>query len=233
MLPAASSRSGFPLLAAPLALLALAAAPFARVAVARSSPARARQDAPPAAKPLTYDEMVARLEKGDLSVDYTQLRLKYAATPGYEPEAGTPLIKPMYAALNQKDYKLALDTANTLLKRQYVNIDAHIIASLAYDGLADKSQAEIHHDIAIGLINSILHSGSGASTASPYVVISVAEEYALMRVMGWQPRKQSYLHEGKRSFDQMEVFDTRNNSDLTLYFDCTLSDSALEKALKH
>lgn len=195
-------------------------------------PARAQQPSVPASRFLTYDEMVQQLKGGNFSIDFTDLRMKYAASPGYDPEAGSDQVKSMYEKLNKNDYKAALAIANSVLDQQYVNIDAHMIASLAYDGLNDKASAEQHHNIAVGLINSILHSGSGASQSSPYVVISIGEEYALMRVLGWMPRKQSYIKEGKRSFDSIEAVDTKAHSIVTVYFDVSLSDQHMEKSLK-
>ncbi len=188
---------------------------------------------PPSPAGPTYEEMVARLKQGDLSVDFSDLRLKYAASADYDPEEGSDEVGKMYEALNKKDFQGALDIAKGVLEKQYVNIDSHIVVSEAYEGLNNEAMSKLHHDIAMGLFRSILGSGNGASTESAYTVISVAEEYALMRAMGWRPQRQSYMHKGKRSYDQMDVLDTKDNSTLTVYFDTTLSDQLMEKALGH
>jgi hypothetical protein len=190
-------------------------------------------DKPPSPAGPTYEEMVAKLKQGDLSVDFTDLRMKYAASPQYDPEEGSEEVGKMYQALNKKDFQGALDIANSVLEKQYVNIDAHMVASAAYAGLNNDAMAKLHHDIAAGLLRSILGSGNGASVATAYKVISIAEEYALMRAMGWRPQKQSYLHQGARSYDEMEMLDTKDNSTLTVYFDTTLSDQLIEKSLGH
>ncbi|HYB62673.1 MAG TPA: DUF4919 domain-containing protein [Methylomirabilota bacterium] len=181
-------------------------------------------DAPASPAGPTYEEMVAKLKQGDLSVDFTDLRMKYAASPQYQPEEGSEEVNTMYQAL---------DIANSVLEKQYVNIDAHMVASVAYAGLNNGAMAKLHHDIAAGLLRSILGSGNGANVETAYKVISVAEEYALMRAMGWRPQKQSYLHQGARSYDEMEMLDTKDNSTLTVYFDTTLSDQLMEKSLGH
>jgi hypothetical protein len=190
-------------------------------------------DKPPSPAGPTYEEMVAKLKQGDLSVDFTALRMKYAASPQYEPEEGSDEVGGMYQALNKKDFQGALDIANSILEKQYVNIDAHMVASDAYAGLNNDAMAKLQHDIAAGLLRSILGSGNGASVETAYKVISIAEEYALMRAMGWRPQKQSYLHQGARSYDEMEMLDTKDNSTLTVYFDTTLSDQLMEKSLGH
>lgn len=178
----------------------------------------------------SYDEMVRQLKTGVVSIDFTQLRMKYAASPEYVPEEGSDKIRQMYTDLNAKNYKGALKVANAVLEKQYVNIDAHVVVSLAYAGLHDQAASKLHHDIAMGLARSILNSGSGTSVATAYKVISVEEEYALMRLMGLRPGRQSYLHEGKRSYDKMEMVNPKDNSTVTWYFDVTLSDQQMEKA---
>lgn len=189
--------------------------------------------APAPSKASSYDEMVKKVQGGDLSVDFGDLRMKYAASPQYDPEEGSDSAKDMYGKLNAKDYDGALKTANAVLAKQYVNIDAHMVASAAYEGLNDTAAAKFHHDVVVGLVRSILASGDGTSTATAYKVISVGEEYALMRVMGLMPSKQSYLHEGKSSYDQMTMVNRKDNSTVIRYFDITLSDEHMFKSLQH
>lgn len=194
-----------------------------RVTIAQTSAAPAR--AP------SYSDMVKKLQAGDLSGNFLDLRMKYAASPQYAPEEGSDKIRDMYGKLNASDYKGALDIANAVLQKQYVSIDAHIVASAAYEGLGEHAAAKLHHDIAAGLIRSILEPAKGTSIETAYKVISVQEEYAVMRVLGLRPGSQSYLANGKRTYDKMEMVDPKNNSTVTLYFDVTLSDQQMYKAL--
>ena len=197
-----------------------------------AAPASAAQQPNQSAnKDLSYDEMVKKVEAGDTSVDFGDMRMKYAASTRYEPESGSDEIKAMYQKLRAKDYQGALDEANTLMKIQYVSLDAHMGASAAYKGLGNAAAAQAQHDIAAGLLKSILASGTGTSTETAYKVISVAEEYAFMRAMGYVPGTQSYLQERNKSFDKMEMTDTKDNSTVTVYFDVTLSDQKMMKAL--
>jgi Domain of unknown function (DUF4919) len=176
--------------------------------------------------------MVQAVKVGDLSINFADLRMKYAASPDYEPEGFSDETKDMYRKLNSKDYQGAVKTANAVLEKQYVNIDAHMVASAAYAGLNDEEQAALHHNIAVGLLRSILESGDGASTATAYKVIAIAEEYSLMRAEGWLPGKQSYLQENKKSYDKMEMRDAKSGTTITKYFDVTLSDEDMMKSLR-
>jgi hypothetical protein len=192
--------------------------------------ASARQTPSTSDGKASYGEMVKRLKSGDLTINFLDLRMAYAARPQYDPEEGSDKIRDMYSKLNAKDFKGALNIANDILAKQYVNIDAHVVASAAYERMGDQAAAKLHHDIVVGLVRSILSSAKGVSTATAYKVISIQEEYAVMRIRGLRPGKQSYLHEGKRSFDEMEMVDPRNNSTVTYYFDVTLSDQQMYKS---
>jgi uncharacterized protein DUF4919 len=181
---------------------------------------------------LSYQDMVKKVESGDTSVDFGAMRMKYAASKDYEPEAGADEINAMYQDLRTKNYQGALDEANKLLKIQYVSLDAHMGASAAYKGLNNDQAARLHHDIAAGLLKSIIASGNGTNTQSAYKVILVREEYAFMRAMGYFPGSQSYIHDGDKSFDEMEMNDTKNDSKVTVYFDVTLSNQHMVKGLR-
>jgi Domain of unknown function (DUF4919) len=223
-----NSRKFSHLLFSSLALAVLVVLP---VASAYSQTAQAPAPAP--ASTDSYDEMVKKVESGDLSVNFAELRMKYAASAQYEPEEGSDELKDMYGKLNARDFKGALATANRVLAKQYVNINAHIVASAAYDGLHDDAAAKLHHDIVVGLVRSILDSGAGTNIETAYKVISVQEEYAVMRVLGLRPGSQSYLQNGKKTYDKMEMVNMKDNSTVTRYFDVTLSDQNMEKSLQH
>lgn len=209
-----------------LALAALIVVPLA------SGHSQTDKPVSPPASTASYDEMVKEVQGGNLSIDFTELRMKYAASPGYEPEEGSDKVKEMYGRLNAKDFKGALAIANQILAKQYVNIDAHIVASVACEGLHDDTAAKLNHDVVVGLVRSIVDSGAGTSVETAYKVISVGEEYALMRVLGLRPGTQSYLHVGEKSYDKMEMINVRDNSTVTRYFDVTLSDEHMDKSIR-
>jgi Domain of unknown function (DUF4919) len=193
--------------------------------------ANARQTSPAISSNDSYAEMVKKIQSGELTVNFFDLRMKYGASSQYDPEAGSDEIREMYENLNAKNYKGALKIATAVLEKQYVNIDAHRVASAAYEGLGDDALAKLHHDIVVGLVRSILDSSEGTSVATAYKVISVQEEYAVMRVLGLRPGKQTYLQSGKRSYDEMEMLNPKDGSMVTRYFDVTLSDQQMYNAL--
>jgi hypothetical protein len=193
--------------------------------------AQGTQQSPSPPASASYDEMVRKLENGDLSIDFFELRMKYAASPQYDPESGSIELGKMQGNLHAKDYRGALKIANDVLAKQYVNIDAHSGEWEAYKGLHNDAQAKLHRDIARGLVRSILDSGSGASTANAYKLISGGEEYMAIRVLGLRLENRAYLKEHGRSYDKLDLTNPKDNSIVTLYFDVTLSDQHMQKFL--
>lgn len=185
----------------------------------------------PQASP-SYDELVQKSKSGDRTVDYGQLRMAYAASPKYSSDVDMDAVKKMNTKLQSKDYKGALKAANALMKEDYVSIDAHIVAYLAYRAMEDAAHAQQQHDIAVALVRSILDSGDGKTTASAYKVICVREEYNVLGALGLRIQSQSLAKKGARDYDVLTVLDPKNNSTVTIYFDTTISMSYMEKLLQ-
>lgn len=188
------------------------------------------QDKPPDKESLpaqapssdTYDDMVKKLQAGDLTIDFTDLRMKsmHGTKHSALPDS---TMRDVHAKLNEKNYEEALKLANAMVAYSYVNIAAHIAASDACNGLGKKDEANLHHDVALRLLRSIYHSGTGASTDTAFKVISVDEEYALMHAMGLRPGRQSLKSDKSGVYDVLEMTDPKDNSKVTWYFDISLS----------
>jgi hypothetical protein len=191
---------------------------------------QAQSSSPKPAADLSYNDMLKKVEAGDMSVDFGVMRMKYAS--GNSEGASSDDINALYKHFNDQDYKGAVDQANKIMKSDYVSLDAHMVASAAYKELHNDAASQLHHDIAAGLLKSIMSPGTGASVDSPYTVISVDEEYAFMRAMGYRPHSQAYIHNGEKSFDKMDMIDTKDGSEVTVFFDVTFSDQKMFKGLK-
>jgi len=169
--------------------------------------------------PSEYASLLASLKAGNTSIDYARLRLSYMDSPEHKkaiPAFSTQ--KAMMAALEAKDFSQALKEAETVLDLQYVNLDAQFVAFIANRELGAADKAEFHRTVFRGLLDSIRNSGDGKSTATAWVVISVEEEYVLLRALGFQPSEQSLLNEKGHSYDVMKVKNREDGSEQTLYF---------------
>lgn len=178
------------------------------------------QDQP---KPSEYASLVARAKAGETNVDFQRMRLSYMESPERRQAKDTSKEEEaMIAAINAKDFETALQNADAVVANQFVNLDGHFAAFIANRELHHDQQATLHRAVFRGLLDSIMNSGDGRSTKTAWTVISVHEEYVVLRFLGMMPSKQSVSHEGDRSFDVMECKDRKSGESVTLYFDVTI-----------
>jgi hypothetical protein len=98
-------------------------------------------------KASDYYALVKKLKTThDVAIDYNTLRTAYTLTPDYQPY-GAEVYKtrePAKDALGKNDYKEALRLAESILEKTYVDLDAHLIARLAYRGLNNTLMYGFH-----------------------------------------------------------------------------------------
>jgi hypothetical protein len=184
------------------------------LAVVALPPALAAPD-----QPSEYASLLASLKAGNTDINYTRLRLGYMDSPEYKAAKDVSSSEDaMFEALNKKDYSVALKSAEAVLECNYVNIDAHYIAFIANQEMGATEKAEFHRTVFRGLINSIRNSGDGKSPETAWVVISVHEEYVLLRILGFKPSGQSVMQKDGHSYDVMKVKNATDGTEQTFYF---------------
>ena len=73
-------------------------------------------------------------------------------------------------------------------------------------------------EAARGLIDSILKSGDGKSEESAFVVIQVAEEYSMLRVLGLRPSIQALIHAQGHSYDRFQTKSNDTGQEVVVFF---------------
>jgi hypothetical protein len=170
-------------------------------------------------QPSEYATLLASLKAGNTSIDYTRLRLSYMDSPERKAAKDTSNSeKAMFEELDKKGYPAALKDAEAVLESDYVNIDAHFVALVANQEMGAMDKAEFHRTVFRGLINSIRNSGDGKSPETAWVVITVHEEYVILRVLGFRPSQQSLLSQNGHSYDVMKVKNAEDGTEQTFYF---------------
>jgi len=164
-----------------------------------------------------YQALLTAAKRGD-PVDWQALRFAYAESPDFDllGSGAEDARKQMYADYRGGDFAGALQQAASVLGHDYVDIDAHMVADLAARKLGDEAQAKLHHDAAIGLLNSI-RTGDGHTPETAYTVITVGEEYAVLRAYGLRPSQQALISNGGHSYDRLDAID-HDGKTVTLYF---------------
>lgn len=158
-------------------------------------------------------------EDGDPSIElFRTLRLYYTETPRYNPYAANEAQQAMFIALKEKQYKKVLEHAQSILEKNFVNIDAHFGCAVAYKELGEQDRYKFHQFVMYGLVDSILSSGDGKTPETAYHVISVDEEYAVLNTLGFKVVKQSLIESKGHSYDKMEVMHTKSKEIRVIYF---------------
>jgi hypothetical protein len=126
--------------------------------------------------------------------------------------------RPLNAALNQKNYEEVLKIADSVLAKNFVEINAHMAAQIAHQELGNADRAQFHKFMADGLLKSIKGNGDGKSVDTAFEVISINEEYGLIRSLGVRPIKQALVENKGRSYDGIAVVDPQTSRESVIYF---------------
>jgi len=170
-----------------------------------------------AAEKNKYDSLLEKVKKGDRNVDFTELRMAFFESSYYNPYSPMLTYRPLYGALAQNNYPEAIKIAQSVFEKNFVEVNAHMVAHIAYRETGDTERAAFHRFMADGLLASIKSSNDGKTTDTAFQVISVSEEYGLMRSLELRPIKQSLIENKGHYFDALVVLD-KTNQQHTVYF---------------
>lgn len=176
-----------------------------------------------------YDGLVQRVRSGDQTVDLNELRLA-AGEAGIEsdPDARDRL---MTAARNHHFKKMA-EAADAVLKSNYADLDGHYFAKIAAKELGKPELEEFHRWVEMGLLKSLRSSGDGQSPETAMKVISVDEEYFILRMMGQMPVSQALSRCAGSPCDIMTTTDPQSKQEHRWYFDVEIPMKREAEALK-
>src|SRR5262249_6041170 len=136
-------------------------------------------------------------------VDFARLRIEFGGRSDFVNmcERERPLHRLPEAARHQ-DVKDVLAASRPWLEQCPVDIDAHLIRAVALKQLGRVAESDHHIQWVRGLVDSILTSGDGRTPQTAFVVISVAEEYSILRVLKVRPIRHAMLSGG---IDELSV----------------------------
>ena len=160
---------------------------------------------------------------GDVKVAskaFKELRYAYTETSQYNPYGGikAKIGGNMLAAVNNKEYKNALEYAEKILKEDYVDIDAHLVASTAYMEAGNQEKSDYHWVIVSMLFLSMSDGGNGDKPETAIEVISVDEEYSVLKLAGLKKRYQALLQINGHNYDRLTVVDPVSSKTFEMYF---------------
>ncbi|MBR0872799.1 DUF4919 domain-containing protein [Bradyrhizobium tropiciagri] len=82
-------------------------------------------------------------------------------------------------------------------------------------------------------MKSVLKSGDGKSPETAFVVISIDEEYSILRAQALLRVKQALVNHGGSAFDRIEAKKRDSDQLVTLYFNVDRPTAQLERMLQN
>ena len=164
-----------------------------------------------------YEALLEKVKKGDRTVDFTELRLAFYESSNYNPYSPMLTYRPLWGALAQNNYPEAIKIAESVFEKNFIEVNANMVAHIAYRETGDTERAAFHRFMADGLLASIKSTKDGKTPETAFEVISVSEEYGLMRSLELRPIKQSLIENKGHFFDALVVVD-KTNQQSTVYF---------------
>ena len=161
----------------------------------------------------------------------TEQRLAHAVSADYHPydTKNRDIQKSVGELLSQGKFSEAITAAQQGLTVAKYDIDLLIMLASAYRESGDIPNADKTREQWMSLVDSILVSGTGRDFANAFQVISVAEEYAVMRILRLPAGAQALVeHEGSE-FDVVTIKNPQTGQELVLYFNVDLPKKWLNR----
>lgn len=179
----------------------------------------------------TYSELVAKAERDGLSINYTDLRLAYAASDGADLWGNTVNkdIEPMIKSAQAGDCDKALGYSDKVIKSEFIDILAHMVRSECFDSKGELALSAREDTIVAGLRDSIFGSGDGKSEKSAFVVVTLDEEEFVLSSLGLHESQQALLKSDGHSYDAIDASDEKGAKS-TVFFQIDVITAAEQKA---
>ena len=186
---------------------------------------------------LYYPKLLERFEAVDTTMTMEQLQHFYygAATRSdynpYKYDDKSELIKIFQQEIKEtKDWQKAANIVEAKLKDDPTSFRYHIYKHMIFEQLygEDSQQANDALMQLIMLSLAVTSTGDGLSERTAFYVISVADEYGILDLLGLQSVGQSLIQKYGQSYDCLELAENQYGLD-ALYFNVTVCMKQLHK----
>ncbi len=169
---------------------------------------------------MDYAQLLALALNDVQQADFTALREAYTHTAHYDPYRSGEQDAALIALIRAEDWSAAAVRCEHLIAADYLHAPLHLIMTHIFQQLEDETRAGWHLRFARGLIGSLLSSGDGRTLETAFRVITVREEYELLRALSLQGLGQQLVTEADRFYDVLRVRDV-NGVEGEIFFDVT------------
>ena|SRR5580704_15949696 len=176
-----------------------------------------------------YDELAAKVNSGDLNVDWQALRLAARVGEVYGDYDPNDASKKALAAVAKDDYEGALKIARETERHNIADGEAHFLAWNCLRSLGRQSEADQEWSLLQALLQSILKSGDGKNAKTAWFAVGIREEYLVLEA-ALQVRFKDHrtLKQDGHYYDAVLVMD-QSGSDAVLWFN---TDTDVELGLR-
>jgi hypothetical protein len=169
-----------------------------------------------------YAQMVERVKKGDMDVDFIHLRDVYGVFLCDESARHESSHREEFVtAVEAKNYAKVAELVEEVLDYEFVHVGIHRVAQEAYQKINNQAKATYHKAIADKLIDALLHSGDGKTQETAYRVLRIQEEYFIMDQLGFKVGGQALIAGKTKVFDMLFGEDPKTKQRVERYFDIT------------
>jgi len=168
---------------------------------------------------MTYYDLLAAARHDPTDADYAALRAAFADSDEYAPYVhDEEHLNALREALPARDLDAALDAIGGLLDHNYLDIEAHMAADYIYTQRGDQARSTYHRTFAKGLIDAIFATGNGVTFGTAFEVLSIPEEYLVMRLLGFRATGQRLVKHEEHWCDVLSAKGGDEEPDFELYF---------------
>lgn len=167
-----------------------------------------------------FQILLSRLENGDRSVHFGDLRRAYVLTESYEPYgfSGEHHAAGIMNLLKNESPKTVIAEAERVLARDFFDIATRGILSHAYKLNGEDGKSEFQVYVANAIVEAVLNSGDGLSPETAYQVLSVREENMILLVLGLQKKRQALVQHEGHLYDQISATNKNTGESQGVWF---------------
>lgn len=178
--------------------------------------ALALADHPP---PDEFARLLAEARSDPEKADFRRLRAAYAASPAYRPSSRAPFDPdPVDQEVGNGERVAGLLALDRALEGHWMDLDAQLYAAYACHKLGDEDRSVRHARFHEGLLRSILDAGDGRGYDTAWPVLSVPEEYHVLRLMSIRASKQALTEHEGHFYDVITASDPQTGQPIQLHF---------------
>ena len=176
-----------------------------------------------------YDELAAKVNRGDLNIDWQALRLAARVGEVYGDYDPYDAAKRTQAHFEKGDFEGALTIAQETERHNVADADAHVAAWNCLKNLGRQREADQEWSILQALLRSILKSGDGKSAKTAWFVVGIREEHLVTdAALQVQIKEQRSVKQDGHYYDMVLVTD-QSGKDTVLWFN---TDTDIELGIK-